>query len=237
MKKTLKKLGMILSLTACVGMLAGCGGNKQEQQAADNGADKVYKIGINQFADHPSLDNCRLGFIDGLKEAGYVEGVNVEFLYDNGLADTGITNQIAQNYVANKCDLICGIATPAAQASYNAAEGKVPVIYTAVSDPVAAGLADEQGLGKATTGTSDVLPLEKQVEMIREFIEQSDKKQPMAYLEMSIVELTEAGSREFQNQWSFWSKHFSANFTGTAFQTNPNNPTLAVVAPTIDSYP
>lgn len=170
MKKTLKKLGMILSLTACVGMLAGCGGNKQEQQAADNGADKVYKIGINQFADHPSLDNCRLGLIDGLKEAGYEEGVNVEFLYDNGMADTGITNQIAQNYVANKCDLICGIATPAAQASYNAAEGKVPVIYTAVSDPVAAGLADEQGLGKATTGTSDVLPLEKQVEMIRAFL-------------------------------------------------------------------
>ncbi len=65
---------------------------------------------------------------------------------------------------------------------------------------------------------------EQQIEMIREFIQQSDKKQPMAYLEMSIVELTEAGSREFQNQWSFWSKHFSANFTGTAFQTNPNNP-------------
>lgn len=65
---------------------------------------------------------------------------------------------------------------------------------------------------------------EQQIEMIREFIEQSDRKQPMAYLEMSIVELTEAGSREFQNQWAFWSKHFSANFTGTAFQTNPNNP-------------
>lgn len=170
MKKTFKKLGMVLSLAACVGMLAGCGGNQQEQQAANENTEKVYKIGINQFADHPSLDNCRLGFIDGLKEAGYEENVNVEFLYDNGLADTGITNQIAQNYVANKCDLICGIATPAAQASYNAAEGKIPVIYTAVSDPVAAGLADENGLGKATTGTSDVLPLEKQVEMIRAFM-------------------------------------------------------------------
>jgi len=65
---------------------------------------------------------------------------------------------------------------------------------------------------------------EQQVEMIREFIEDTDKKQPMAYLEMSIVELTEAGSREFQNQWAYWSKYFSANFTGTAFQTNPNNP-------------
>ena len=64
----------------------------------------------------------------------------------------------------------------------------------------------------------------EQIDMIREFIENSDKKQPMAYLEMSIVELTEAGSREFQNQWSYWSKHFSANFTGTQFQTNSNYP-------------
>ncbi len=59
----------------------------------------------------------------------------------------------------------------------------------------------------------------QQVEMIREFIEQSDKKQPMAYLEMSIIELNETGSREFQNQWAFWSKYFSANFSGTQFQT------------------
>lgn len=64
----------------------------------------------------------------------------------------------------------------------------------------------------------------EQLEMIKEFIEDSDKKQPMAYLEMSIVELTESGSREFQNQWSYWSKHFSANFTGTQFQTNSNYP-------------
>ena len=64
----------------------------------------------------------------------------------------------------------------------------------------------------------------EQIDMIREFIEDSDKKQPMAYLEMSIVELTESGSREFQNQWSYWSKHFSANFTGTQFQTNTKYP-------------
>ena len=59
----------------------------------------------------------------------------------------------------------------------------------------------------------------EQIDMIREFIEDSDKKQPMAYLEMSIVELTESGSREFQNQWAFWSKHFSANFNGTQIQS------------------
>ena len=70
----------------------------------------------------------------------------------------------------------------------------------------------------------------EQIDMIREFIEDSDKKQPMAYLEMSIVELTESGSREFQNQWAFWSKHFSANFTGTQFQTF-NDPTTGTNMP------
>ena len=74
-------------------------------------------------------------------------------------------------------------------------------------------------------GTINVIGgTEQMIEMIRDFIEQSDKKQPMAYLEMSIIELSEAGSREFQNTWSFWSKHFSANFTGTNFQTNSNYP-------------
>lgn len=69
---------------------------------------------------------------------------------------------------------------------------------------------------------------EHMIELIREFIEETDQKQPMAYLEMSIIELSEAGSREFQNTWSFWSKHFSANFTGTNFQTNSTRPIFFV---------
>lgn len=173
MKKTLKKLGMILSLTACVGLMAGCGnGNSQEAQQSGEEDIVVYQVGINQFADHPSLDNCRLGFIEGLKQEGFEDGVNVEYIYDNGQSETGTTNQIALNHVANNYDLLCGIATPAAQADYNAADGKdIPVIFTAVSDPVAAGLAPEDGgAGLATTGTSDLLPLEKQVAMIRKLL-------------------------------------------------------------------
>lgn len=174
MKKAVKKLGIVLSLAACVGLMAtGCGGNKGAESQSDTAqTDKTYKIGINQFADHGSLDNCREGFIEGLRQAGFEEGVNIAFDYSNANADPGIANQIAESHVSTGVDLICAIATPSAQASYNAAEPKgIPVIYTAVSDPVAAGLAtEENGSGMAVTGTSDLLPLEEQVAMIRQLM-------------------------------------------------------------------
>ncbi len=127
-----------------------------------------YTIGIAQFAEHPSLDNCREGFIQGLKEAGYTEGDNVTFIVQNAQADMGLTQQIAQQMAA-ECDLVCAIATPMAQAAVNACmdSGK-PVIYTAVSDPVAAMLADDEGKSKLNvTGTCDLLPVEAQLKLIR----------------------------------------------------------------------
>lgn len=65
------------------------------QDADAVSTDKTYTIGINQFADHGSLDNCREGFIEGLRQAGFEEGKNVEFEYTNANADSGIANQIA----------------------------------------------------------------------------------------------------------------------------------------------
>ena len=123
--------------------------------------EKVLKIGIIQFAEHPSLDNCRQGFIEGLAAAGYVEGKNVVFDYQNAQADTGIAAQIVDKFAA-ECDMICAVATPVAQAAYNVAEEKgIPVIYTAVSDPVAAMLACDDGTNPGqVTGTSDALPVE-----------------------------------------------------------------------------
>lgn len=160
MKKILKKLGIAFSLFVCMGLVAGCASSERD---ADQ--ENMYLIGINQFANHGSLDNCREGFIEGLRQAGFEEGKNVTFEYSNANADPGIANQIAQSHVSNNADLICAIATPSAQAAYNAAmEKEIPVIYTAVSDPVAAGLAEE---GMHITGTSDLLPLEEQVAMIR----------------------------------------------------------------------
>ena len=93
----------------CCMMVTGCGGQKNGGEAD---ADKTYTIGINQFADHGSLDNCREGFIEGLRQAGFEEGKNVEFDFSNANSDPGIANQIAQSQVSNGVDLICAIATP-----------------------------------------------------------------------------------------------------------------------------
>ena len=131
-------------------------------------------VGILQFAEHGSLDNCREGFLQGLAEAGYVEGENLTIKYYNAQADGGTDAQIAQSLVAYSVDLICAIATPSAQAAYNAelsAKGDIPVIYTAVSAPIEAGLANDDGTPVGlVTGTSDLLPIRNQLAMIRELM-------------------------------------------------------------------
>lgn len=131
-----------------------------------------YTVGIIQFAEHPSLDNCRTGFIEGLKEAGFEDGKNIKIEYKNSQSDFSNVNTISQNFVADKVDLICAIATPAAQSAYNAAmDSNIPVVMTAVSDPVAAGLAEALDKpNKSITGTSDIIPSQKQLALIRNFL-------------------------------------------------------------------
>ena len=137
-----------------------------------NLADGSYTIGIGQFAEHGSLDNCREGFLQGLAEEGFVEGENLTDLYQNAQADGANSSQIATNFVGRNIDLICAIATPMAQSAYSAAmETEIPVIYTAVTDPVAAELATEDGAPVGNiTGTSDELPVKAQLEMIRQIL-------------------------------------------------------------------
>lgn len=135
-----------------------------------------FKIGVIQFADHPSLDNCYAGFVEGLKEAGFVEGEQIEIDHQSGQADTAITNQIVNSFVSQDYDLICGIATPAAQAAYNAAgKADIPVIFNAVSDPVSAELVNADGSNKVgITGVSDALPIKQQLEMMRAFLPEAE---------------------------------------------------------------
>ncbi|MCI6859452.1 MAG: ABC transporter substrate-binding protein [Eubacterium sp.] len=166
-------LAGILSLAMLAG-LAGCGSSGgNESSSTKSQAEANYTIGISQFAEHGSLDNCREGFLEGLKEAGIEEGKNLTVEEKNADADPGTAAQIAQNFVSNKdMDLICAIATPAAQSAYNAAMDKdIPVVYTAVTNPVTAELAgeDNKPVGNVT-GTSDVLPVEAQLKMIREIL-------------------------------------------------------------------
>ncbi|HBY72592.1 MAG TPA: ABC transporter substrate-binding protein [Lachnospiraceae bacterium] len=163
-------------LTACGTKEADSGsgtGKTQETQGTENvkaeSKKKQVTIGIGQFAEHGSLDNCREGFLAGLAEEGYVEGENLTVYEENALADGSNANQIANNFIAKKVDLIAAIATPMAQSAFGAAKDtNIPVIFTAVTDPVAAQLAnaDRTPSGNAT-GTSDKLPVELQLEMIR----------------------------------------------------------------------
>ncbi len=130
---------------------------------------KTYTIGIGQFAAHGSLDNCRQGFLEGLAEEGIVEGENLTVLFENSQADGGIASQIVTNFASQKVDLICAIATPMAQSAYGVGRKQnIPVIFTAVTDPVAAQLANADGtpVGEIS-GTSDKLPVTQQLQMIR----------------------------------------------------------------------
>lgn len=123
----------------------------------------VPVIGINQYGEHASLDNCREGFLQGLTDSGLVEGEDFIVDYQNAGFDDTIAGQIATTFSANNVAIMCAIATPSATACYAAAEDKdIPVIFTAITDPVAANL-DEGNI----TGTSDKLPVEAQLELIR----------------------------------------------------------------------
>ena len=134
--------------------------------------EKQYAVGISQFAEHGSLDDCRNGFIEGLAQEGFAEGTNISFDIQNANADTGTAATIADSFVSNKVDLICAIATPSAMSAFNSTmKTDIPVIFTAVSDPVAAQLAKEDGTPAGNiTGTSDALPVDEQLKMIRAFL-------------------------------------------------------------------
>ena len=137
---------------------------------------ETYTIGIGQFAQHGSLDNCYQGFVEGLAEAGLVEGENLKIDLQNAQADMGIAQQIAAQFASAKVDMMVGIATPMAQACYNAAAGAIPTIFTAVTDPVAAGFASADGTAAGeVTGTSDALPIKAQLETIRAMLPDATK--------------------------------------------------------------
>ena len=139
-------------------------------------AAETYKIGVGQFAQHASLDNCYQGFLEGLAEAGIVEGENLKVDFQNAQADMGIAQQIAAQFASGRVDMMVGIATPMAQACYNAASGSIPTIFTAVTDPVAAGFVTADGAAAGeVTGTSDALPIQAQLETIRAMLPDAKK--------------------------------------------------------------
>lgn len=121
-------------------------------------------IGIMQFVDHPSLNEIRESFLSSLEELGYDEH-NVTIHYQNGNGDFSNLNSIAQQFVGDEMDLIVAIATPSAQAAA-AATTEIPILFSAVSDPVAAGLVESMETPNGNiTGTSDLIDVKAIFEM------------------------------------------------------------------------
>lgn len=132
-----------------------------------------YKIGISQLVTHPSLDDTREGIIDGLADQGYVEGDNLEIDYQNSEFDMSLVATIAQQFVSGKVDAMVTIATQNSQAAVSAAEGTdIPVIFTAITDPVGSAMVVDwdNHPEENVTGVSDMLPVAKNLDLILEIV-------------------------------------------------------------------
>jgi putative ABC transport system substrate-binding protein len=113
------------------------------------------------------LDAAREGFMEQMEEEGFVEGENVTYIIRNAAFDSSNYATIAQYFVSLDVDLIFSIATPMTQACANAVEGTdIPVVFAAVTDPVAAGFADNWTVpGGQVTGASDWADVGAQVKL------------------------------------------------------------------------
>lgn len=156
----MKKIIAVMLAVIIMLAFAGCGETQNEKNS-------VLKIGIIQYMSHPSLDNCYNGVISALESSGLQYTVDYQIGSGNS-ADSDCTN-FAKNMVAANYDMIIAIATPAAKSAFAATDDtEIPVIFCAVSDPVAAGLVESMDApGYLCTGTSDVLDLEAQVAIIK----------------------------------------------------------------------
>ena len=124
-------------------------------------------VAITAIVEHPALDSVRDGVKEALAAAGYEDGKNLKWQYQSAQGNTGTAAQIARKFVGDKADVIVAIATPSAQA-VAAATKDIPLVYSAVTDPVVAKLVPSMAAsGTNITGVSDALELGKQIELIK----------------------------------------------------------------------
>ena len=166
MKKSLKQILSLVLLLALALVFAGC--KKQAE----------VRIGILQPVEHDALGLAKKGFIDALAEEGYVEGKNLVIDYQNANGQESDLVTLAKS-LTNKCDMTLGIGTGASvqlqSAQVNSGSTK-PIIFTAVTDAVTAGLVTSNAApGGYITGSSDANPVEAQIDLIKECLPEADK--------------------------------------------------------------
>ncbi|MBQ3120471.1 MAG: ABC transporter substrate-binding protein [Peptococcaceae bacterium] len=157
-KKLMKGVAIATIAAMSMGMLAGCGGGKDEA--------KEYKVGVVQLVQHGALDQANAGMIAGLADNGFVEGENLVVKQENAQNDQSNLQSIAQSFIADEVDLILAIATPAAQVMAANTE-EIPIVGTAITSFEGAGLVEsDDAPGYNVTGTNDMNPVEEQVNLL-----------------------------------------------------------------------
>ena len=161
------KLRKVLALAAAavmaVAALASCGvkEDSSNDSKAGGSSEKHYKIGIVQIMEHTSLNTIRDAVIDRLAELGYVDGKNCTIDPQQANNESPTVQQILDQFKSDGDDIISAITTPCAQLAAPYSEG-IPVVFSAVTDPIGAGLCDSlESTGANITGTSDKLAITK----------------------------------------------------------------------------
>ena len=165
-----KLLSMILVVAMTATMLIGCGSSSEE--SSEDASGEMINIGVIQYMQHGSLDDNYEGFVDGLAEAGYVEGENLTINFQNASGEVGNCQQICGVFENSDTDLVFAIATPAAQAAVNQFQDTdIPVLFSSVTDAVGAGLVDSnEAPGKNVTGTLDMPVIADQIAIIKDIL-------------------------------------------------------------------
>ena len=219
MKYIIACLGLVLVLTAC-----GSNGTANKE---------MKKVGILQIIDHGSLDATRKGFIDELAKSGYIENENLVINYQNAQGDQANLKSMSEKLVKEN-DLVFAIGTPSAQALMNETK-TVPIIISAVTDPVAAGLADSlEKPGRNIAGTTDMVDTAKQIELIQRInpaikkvgliynaseanskLQIDEAKVELAKLQIETVEMTVASTNDVQQSMETLVKQVEAIYIPT----------------------
>jgi len=167
-----KKITALLSTILVGAVLVGCGQKttNDSAQPKTTSNSEMKNIGVIQLVQHDALDASNKGFVDALKEKGYEEGKNITIEQQNAQGEQTNAQTICSQFVDAKKDMIFAIATPAAQAAYNSSK-EIPIVFTAVTDPVAAEIAkDWKSSGTNVTGTSDKVPVEDQIKLLKQLL-------------------------------------------------------------------
>lgn len=132
--------------------------------------DKIQNVAITAIVEHPALDFIRKGVIEELEREGFVDGKNIKIDYQSAQGSTATAAQIARKFVGDKADIIIPITTPSAQPIV-AATRSIPIVFSGVTDPVAAKLVKSwEPSGTNVTGISDHKPIAPQVKLIQTLV-------------------------------------------------------------------